>query len=179
MHPLFNLERIMKLPSTSSWSSRARAWLGCALAVATLPSLAFATPGTPADQNFESASVTEGDNASGSLTIDDLVFTANGGADVETYDISGFWGGSFTGQSGTGLIANYSGRDNVNMTTFSFGTVSGVDFRLNSLTALGNEVVSSYTYAVRYKVEGYAGGTAGRDTRGPYPPRDTPAGSSL
>jgi autotransporter-associated beta strand protein len=116
----------------------------------------------PADQDFESLSATEGANGNGSLTIGDLTFSANGSAAVETYGVSSYWGGSFTGHSGKAVIGNYYGSTSTSITYFRFSSVNlADDFRLNSMTVLANEIESGYNYAVKYKVEGFNGGPSG------------------
>ncbi|HSH15945.1 MAG TPA: hypothetical protein VLD18_07930 [Verrucomicrobiae bacterium] len=116
----------------------------------------------PADQDFESLSATEGANGNGSLTVGDLNFSANGSAAVETYGVSSYWGGSFTGHSGKAVIGNYDGSTSTSITYFRFSSVNlADDFRLNSMTVLANEIESGYNYAVKYKVEGFNGGPSG------------------
>lgn len=127
--------------------------LGC-------PANLLAAP--PADQNFDSVTLTEGGNNTTSYTVGGITYSDNGPATVETYDVSSYWGVTFTGHTGGAIIANYSGDLSTSITYFKFSSSDlANDFRLNSLAAMANEMQSSYVYAVKYKVEGFNGGSSG------------------
>jgi hypothetical protein len=116
----------------------------------------------PANENFEEVTATEGGNNTTSLTVNTLSYVTNGSGTVETYAVSPYWGITSANHTGKAIIANYNGTLNSSITNFRFGSVTTTNkFRLNSLSAFANEIVSSYSYAVIFNVQGYSGGIAG------------------
>lgn len=150
---------IMRTKQKRSWTIN---WRAVLTAVILTLSGAVKMLAAPASQNFDSLTATEGANGVASYTVGGVTYTVNGTGTVETYNILSYWGVNFPGFTNQAVIGNYNGDLNTSITVFKFSSAVLTNiFKLNSLAAMANEIQSSYSYSIKYKVQGYRGGTSG------------------